>query len=106
MAQAQFLTCFHGLIIPFVGKVFGQVFGPHFGAVEGFVFADAVHDPRQASGMIHFRVVADDNIDFGGVHHLGDIAEKLIGKRTLDRIDQGNFFIDDQKRIVRGAGVG
>ena len=83
----------------------GQVFCPHFRAIEGFVLADAVHDPRQASGVVHFRVVADDEVNFSRINNLGDVHEKLVGKLALNGVDQGDFFlvVELQKEFKRGS---
>ena len=79
-AQTQFLAVFNRLVIPFAGENAWTGFSAPFWSNTRFVFSDSVHHPRQAAGMVHFRVIADHNIDFLGIDNLGDIVEQLIGK--------------------------
>jgi hypothetical protein len=81
-------------------KMAGQILGAHFGAVDRFFFADAVHDARQPAGVIHFGVIADHEIDFGRIEDLRNIGQQLVAELFFNRIDQSHLLIDDQKSVV------
>ena len=104
--QTEFLSVFDRLVVPGGKEMLFQVLGTHLGAVKGFVFADAVHDPRQTAGMVHFRMVADHQVDFPRVHDLGDVVQQLVRKFPFDRVDQGDLFIHHQKSVVGRSLVG
>ena len=81
----------------------GQVLGSHFGAIQGLVLPDAVHDAWQAARVIHLCVVADHDIDLAWIDDAGNVVQQLVGELMFDRIDQGHFLIDDQIRIIAGT---
>ena len=73
----------------------GKILHAHFGAVNRLIFTNPMHDPRQGAGMIHFSMVADDPINFFWINNVGNVLEHGIGKVTFDRIDEGDFFIEN-----------
>ena len=105
-SQTEFLAVFHRLVVPGGEKMLFEVLGAHLGAEERLVFTNAVHDPRQPARVVHLGVIADHQVDLSGIHDLGDIVQHLVGELLLDRIDQRNFFVHHQKRVVGRSPVG
>jgi len=67
---------------------------------------DDFHHRRQGARMIHLDVVDHQVVDLLGVDDGADPAQQFIEVRMLDRIEQGDLFIDDQVGVVGGAPVG
>ena len=50
--------------------------------------------------MVHFRVVADHQVDFFRIDNPRDIIQHLVREFFFDRVDQGDLLIHDEKSIV------
>ena len=105
-SDGQGAPVFNGLVVQVGTEMGGKILQTHFGAVNRLIFTHTMHDPRQCSGMIHFGMIADDKIYFFWINNVGNILEHGIGKFTFDRIDEGNFFVENQKCIVARAQPG
>ena len=63
-------------------------------------------DLGEAPGMVHLHVIGDHKADLGGVDHLADALDKLIGKRGLGRVDKGDGLVHDEVGVVGDATLG
>ena len=75
------------------------------GSVDLGVGGDFV-DHGQGAGVIHLNMVGNDHIDLGGVDDLRDTLHKLIGKRRLARVDQGDLLVHDEVGVIGDAALG
>ena len=53
--------------------------------------------------MVGFRVVGDDDVDFRGVYDGGNAREHLLFEAAFHRVDEGDFFVEDEIGVVGGA---
>ena len=63
-------------------------------------------DHRDAARVVHLDVVGDDDLDLGGVNHLADALDELIGKRRLGCIDERDLLIHDEIGVVGDTPLG
>ena len=102
LSDTQFLAAAHGLKVPFARIMQGKILGSHLGTIQRLIFADPVHYPGESAGMIRLGMIADDVVDGFRVYNAGYVCKKLIDKFLFDRVDQRNFFIQDEIGIVAG----
>ena len=50
--------------------------------------------------MIRLDVVRDDDVDLGGVDDGGDACDELIAERRFHRVDQRDFFVEDEVGVI------
>ena len=58
------------------------------------------HHGGQSPRMIHFNMVAHDNVDFGGIDDRGNPPHHFVRKRRFDAVDQRYFFVHNQIRVI------
>lgn len=56
--------------------------------------------------MIHLDVVDHQVVDLGGIDDGADAVQQVVLVRPLDRVEQGDLVVDDQKGVVGCPPVG
>ena len=51
--------------------------------------------------MIHFNMVANHNVDFGGIDNGRDARQKNIAERSFHPVNQRDFIVHNQISVVR-----
>ena len=78
----------------------------HHGGINLFRL-DFANDIGKRTGVIHLRMVGNNDVDFGGVaDHRGDSLIHLLLERSLDGINQRNLIRKDKIRIVCRSSCG
>ena len=62
-----------------------------------------LQDIGDRAAVVGFRMVGNDDLDSGGVDDGRDSFEHLFFERFLYRVDQGDFFVDDEIGVVSRA---
>ena len=62
-----------------------------------------LQDIGDRAAVVGFRMVGNDDLDPGGVDDGRDSFEHLFFERFLYRVDQGDFFVDDEIGVVSRA---
>ena len=55
---------------------------------------------RHSTGMVRLHVIDNDTFNAFQRRNLADVAQQLLGKRSLYGINQRNFFVHNQIRII------
>ena len=55
---------------------------------------------RHSTGMVRLHVIDNDTLYAFQWRNLADVAQQLLGKRSLHGVNQRNFFVHNQIRIV------
>ena len=103
LAQTDGVAAFDGLHGPILaGKVSRQGLEASLGNKKLFRLAP-LHDGLKRPGVVKFKVVADDIVDFFRIQHLGHAAQQGAFAAGGHRVHQNIFFVFDKIGVVRGA---
>ena len=61
---------------------------------------------RQCAGMVQLGMVADHVIHARKIDQRSNVPQQLVGKWSLDRVDQGGLLVAQQIGVVGGAALG
>lgn len=86
-------------------KVKTQSFFTHL-RTDDFLGLNQLDHIRQTSGMIHLHMVHHNIIDFLRINDFTDPGEHIVFHTLFYCIDQCDFLINNEIRIVGGAAVG
>ena len=103
LAQADLLPAADHVVGP-VGLVemLQQGLVPHLRA-DDLLRADGLDDLGQTAGVVHLHVVDHQVVDLLRVDDIADAVQQFALVGLLHRVDEGDFFIDDEKGVVGGA---
>ena len=61
---------------------------------------NGLHEPGQPTRMIHFDMIGNQTFDFCRIDQFRDSRQHFIIEVMLNRIDQRDFVIENQVRII------
>ena len=65
-----------------------------------------LHEKRNAAGMVRFYMAGYDVVNAGRIDDARNAGQHFLAEGFLYRINQGDFFIQDEIGIIGGAATG
>ena len=105
LSKRQGVAIFYNLKIIFPTEIFDEFPTPLL-RYDDFSLGRRLHKCRQTAAMIGLDMINDYIVNLCGINNLTDSFEEFFGKRCFHRINQTDFLIHDQIRIVRNSSRG